>query len=123
MLPSFLVEETTVRESGESAVFDANEHSNQNLLLTFSVTHAIEHESIGIEIHGSKDGMSWPARPIASLTPKFYCGSYQLVLPRSEARYLKARWRVMRWSRDARPPFFSFYIIAEVERAIAAGAA
>jgi hypothetical protein len=123
MLPTFLVEETTVRESGESAVFDANEHSDQNLLLTFGVTHAIEHESIGIEIHGSKDGLSWPARPIASLTPKFYCGTYQLVLPRCEARYLKARWRLIRWSRDERPPFFRFYIFAEAERVRAAGAA
>lgn len=123
MLPTFLVEETTVRESGESAVFDANEHSNRDLLLTFGVTHAIEQESIGIEIHGSKDGASWSGKPIASLTPKFYCGTYQLVLPQGEARYLKARWRVMRWSRDERPPFFRFYIFAETERARAAGAA
>src|ERR1700733_5676224 len=123
MLPTFLVEETTVRESGESLVFDANEHSHHNLLLTFGVTHAIEHESIGIEIHGSKDGLSWPGRPIASLTPKFYCGTYQLVLPGCEARYLKARGRVMGWSREGRPPFFRFYIFAEAERARAAGAA
>jgi hypothetical protein len=123
MLPTFLVEETTVRESGESPVFDANQHFNHNLVLTFGVTHAIEHESIGIEIHGSKDGMSWPGKPIACLTPKFYCGTYQLVLPRCEARYLKARWRVTRWSRDHRPPFFRFYIFAEAERARAAGAA
>jgi hypothetical protein len=123
MLPTFLVEETTVRESGESPIFDANAHSNQNLLLTFGVTHAIEHQSIGIEIHGSKDGLSWPARPIASLTPKFYCGTYQLVLPRCEARYLKASWRVTRWSGDKRPPFFRFYIFAEAERVRAAGAA
>jgi hypothetical protein len=123
MLPTFLVEEITVRESGESSVFDANEHFNQSLMLTFGVTHAIEHESIGIEIHGSKDGLSWPAKPITSLTPKFYCGTYQLVLPRCEARYLKARWRVIRWSRDERPPFFRFYIFAESPRVRAAGAA
>jgi hypothetical protein len=123
MLPTFLVEETTVRESGESAVFDANEHSGQTLLLTLGVTHAIEQESIGLEIHGSEDGFSWPAKPIASLTPKFYCGTYELVLPRREARYLKAKWRVTRWSRDHRPPFFSFYIFAEAERARVAGAA
>jgi hypothetical protein len=123
MLPTFLVEETTVRESGESAVFDANEYSGKTLLLTLGVTHAIEHESIGVEIHGSKDGLDWPAKPMASLTPKFYCGTYQLVLPKFEARYLKARWRVMRWSRDDRPPFFSFYVFAEAERVRAAGAA
>ena len=123
MLPNFLVEETTVRESGESAVFDANEHCNHNLLLTLGVTHAIEKQSITLEIHGSTDGLSWPAKPIASLTPKFYCGTYQLVLPKCEMRYLKARWRVIRWSRDERPPFFSIYIFAEAQRARAAGAA
>jgi hypothetical protein len=123
MLPNFLVEETTVRESGESAIFDANEYSSRDVLLTFGVTHAIEQESIGLEIHGSKDGLSWPANPITSLTPKFYCGTYQLVLPRCEARYLKARWRVTRWSRDERPPFFRFYVFAETERARTAGAA
>jgi hypothetical protein len=86
MLPVFLVEETTVRESGESAVFDTGDHSNQNLLLTFGITHAVEHQSIGIDIQGSHDGLSWPAKPVVSFTPKFYCGTYQMVVPRCEAR-------------------------------------
>ena len=46
MLPIFLVEETTVRESGQSAVFDASEHYNQNILLTFGITHALEHKAL-----------------------------------------------------------------------------
>jgi len=116
MLPLFLVEESTVRESGESAIFDASELSSQNLLLTFGITHAVEDQSIGLDIHGSKDGLSWPSKPIASLTPKFYCGTYHLMLPGVEARYLKAAWRVSRWSRADQRPFFRFYIFAEQAR-------
>ena len=125
MSPVFLVEETTVRESGESAVFDTNETSNQNLSLTFSITHAIEHESIRIDILGSADGMSWSPEPIVSFAPKSWCGTYHLKLTRCEARYLKAVWRVVRWSRADPQPFFRFHISAQRERsrAAAAGAA
>lgn len=112
MLPEFLVEETTVRQSGESAVFDASEHFNHDLVLTFTITHAIERESIGIEIAGSNDGVSWSSRPVVSFTPKCYCGTYQVRLPSGEARYLKAKWRVLRWSRSDDLPFFRFHLAA-----------
>ena len=113
MLPIFLVEETTVRESGQSDMFDASGHSNQNLMLTFGITHAVERESIGVEVHGSKDGLVWPPQPLVRFTPKFYCGTYELILPRFEARYLKAVWSVKRWSRGADQPFFRFYLFAQ----------
>jgi hypothetical protein len=122
MLPMFLIEETTVRESGESVIFDASEQWNQNLALTLGITHAIEQESIGIDILGSKDGLSWSLKPIARLAPKSYCGTYQLILPRSEAqgseaRYIKAVWRVLRWSGGDDRPFFRFYLYVEPARA------
>jgi hypothetical protein len=117
MLPVFLVEETTVRESGQSAVFDATEHSGQSLLLTFGITHAVERESIGIDIHGSKDGLVWSRKPLVSFTPKSYCGTYDLSLPRCETQYLKAAWSVKRWSRDEDQPFFRFYLFAQAARA------
>jgi hypothetical protein len=124
MLSFFLVEEVTVRESGESAVFDAGEYRDQDLLLTFGITHAIENESIGIHIKGSQDGLHWSTKSVVSFAPKFYCGSYHLVLHRCEVRYLKAVWSVLRWSRGDRP-FFRFYIRAQSARncAVAAGAA
>ena len=117
MLPIFLVEETTVHGSGQSAVFDAREYSQQNLLLTFGITHAVEQESIGLDIFGSKDGQCWPLKPIVSLSPKFYCGTYHVMVPSSEARYFKAAWKVQRWSRADRRPFFRFYIFAQPARA------
>jgi hypothetical protein len=122
MLPNFLIEETTVRESGESAVFDASEHSNNNLLLEVGITHAVEQESIGIDILGSQDGISWIPKPIASLASKSYCGTYQLILPRSRAQYFKAVWRVQRWSQADPRPFFSFYLVAQPAQARTASA-
>jgi len=116
MLPVFLVEETIVRESGESAVFDATEHHDQNLVLTFRITHAVEDESIDIDIQGSKDGFSWLPDPLARFAPKSYCGTYRLTLPRSHARYLKAVWKVLRWSRADRRAFFCFSIVAQPVR-------
>lgn len=117
MLPLFLVEETTVRESGESAVFDVSEHAKQNLLLTFGITHAVEQESIGITIHGSSDGFTWKPRPLVSFAPKSYCGTYQLILPRCEARYLKVVWQVARWSQNGSRPYFRFYVFARPAQA------
>jgi hypothetical protein len=116
MLPMFLIEETTVRESGESAVFDASEHATRHFVLTLGITHAVEQESIGIDIHGSEDGLFWSPTPIVSLAPKSYCGTYQLILPRCEARYIKAVWRVRRWSGGDQRPFFRFYLFAEPAR-------
>jgi hypothetical protein len=116
MLPMFLIEETTARESGESAIFDASEHCTRNLVLTLGITHAVEHESIGLDIHGSDDGVSWSPKPIVSLAPKSYCGTYQLILRRCESRYVKAVWNVRRWSGVDHRPFFRFYIFVEEER-------
>jgi hypothetical protein len=125
MLPNFLIEETTVRESGESAVFDASKNLTPNLLLILGITHAVEHESIGIDILGSTDGMVWSSRPLVTFTPKSYCGIYKLVVPTAETPYLKAVWRPQRWSRADHRPFFRFYLLAEParERVLAASAA
>lgn len=113
MLPDFLVEETAIRESGESTILDTRNCLNENLHLTFCITHAVENESIGVDIYGSKDGLHWPAKPIACFTPKYYCGTYHLLAPVGEARCIKAVWRVVRWSRADNRPFFRFYITAE----------
>ena len=113
MLPDFLIEETTVRESGESSIFDASENPKQHLLLTLGITHAVEHESMGVDILASKDGRTWLPKPIVSFTPKSYCGTYTMIVSTSETPYLKAVWRPHRWSRADHRPFFRFYLCAE----------
>jgi hypothetical protein len=124
MLPNFFVEETTIREGGESAVIPVGEYVDQNLLLTLGITHAMEQESLDVDIYASGDGKSWPEKPVVSFARKFYCGTYQMILPRSETRFLKAVWRVSRWGRNGSRPFFRFYLFAQETRARAmAGAA
>ena len=125
MLPNFLIEETTVRESGESAVFDASKNPTSNLLLILGITHAVEHESIGVDILGSPDGRTWLPRPLGSFTPKSYCGTYKVIVPTARTPFLKAVWRPQRWSRADHRPFFRFYLLAEPsqERVLAASAA
>ena len=113
LLPEFLIEETTVREAGESPVFDASENPDQNLLLTLGITHAVEQESIGVDILGSKDGVTWAAGPVVSFTPKSYCGTYKMVVPTCDTPYLKAVWCPKRWSKCDSRPFFRMYLHAE----------
>lgn len=124
MLPNFLLEESTVRESGESLAFDLEDHSSDNLLLTLGITHAVEQESIDVEILGSHDGETWSQKPLATFTQKFYCGTYQTILPRSSYKYVKAVWRMHRWARGGSRPFFRFYLFVQPARVRAlAGAA
>jgi hypothetical protein len=122
MLPDFLVSETTVRESGESFAFAVDEYAKAGLVLTLGITHAMEQESLDLEIYDSSDGQAWPARPVATFNRKFYCGTYQLPLPRAAGPFLKAVWRVHRWGRSEAPPLFRFYLFAQEARALAVGA-
>jgi len=124
MLPNFFVEEITVRECGESAPFPLGEDGGQRLLLTLGITHATEQESLDVDVYASEDGEKWVEKPIAGFPRKFYCGTYQMVVPPGTGRYLRAVWRVSRWGRGENRPFFRFYVFAQVVRARAmAGAA
>jgi hypothetical protein len=117
MLPGFLVQETTVRESGESAVFEIGQNAPRSLLLTLSITHSVEQQNIHLDIYASQDGAMWPSSPLASFPQKYYCGEYQMTVVSCGIRYLKAVWRVSRWARNDRRPFFRFYIRADSARA------
>jgi hypothetical protein len=123
MLPDFVVSETTVREYGESPVFELDEHGATGLVLTLGITHAMEQQSLDVDILASIDGRDWSDKPIAGFTRKYYCGTYQLLLPPAHDRFLKAVWRVNRWGRRDTRPFFRFYLFAQESRSRAAGAA
>ncbi len=123
MLPDFLVSETMVRESGESFAFVLDERGTTGLILTLGITHAMEQESLDLEIYDSSDGERWSDRPLAGFARKYYCGTYQLLLPSSAGRYLKAVWRVNHWGRNEARPLFRFYLFAQEARSLVAGAA
>lgn len=114
MLPEYVLEEVTIRESGESAVLDLEQETNQSLLLTLGITHAVEQESVDVKILGSHDGVVWQEE--VNFPQKFYCGTYQQLLPKNVYRFLKAAWRVNRWGRGDIRPFFRMYIFAQGAR-------
>jgi hypothetical protein len=120
MLPGFLIEETTVRESGESAVFEIGQNASRTLLLTLSITHSVEQQNIHLDIYGSQDGKIWTSHPLVSFPRKCYCGEYHTTVASCGIRYLKAVWRVSRWARNDRRPFFRFCIFADLARTRAA---
>src|ERR1051326_90615 len=124
MLPNFLVQETTVRESGESQVVSLENATDRNILLTLGITHAMEEESLDVNIHASEDGQKWSSAPVATFTRKYYCGTYQLLLSAGHnAKFVKVSWKVNRWGKGEDRPFFRFYLFAQEARARAAGAA
>ncbi len=116
MLPDFLLKETTIRESGESELFEIARQDCGQLLVTFGITHAVENQSVNLEIHSSQDGEIWAVRPLAAFPAKCYCGEYQMMVSPRDARFLKVKWRVSRWSRSGERPFFRVYVFADLVR-------
>jgi len=114
---AILMEEMSVREAGEGPVFDAAVFEGRPVVLTLGITHAVEQESIELDLFASADGNSWTARPVASFTAKSWCGTYQAVLPAPEVgtsqRFLRPVWRVSRWARGGGIPFFRIYLFGE----------
>ena len=107
-MTQFVVEQTAVREAGESPAFDCGEEP-QTLTLTLGITHALERESIDVLIFDSRDGVRWKPAPLAHFTPKYYCGVYKMTVLRPHERYLRAMWRMQRWG-DGAKPYFGFYL-------------
>jgi hypothetical protein len=112
-VPQFLVEDTAVQGPGEGPIFDTQAFSGQPFLLTLGITHAVEQESLELDLLASDDGVNWQPRPVVSFTPKFYCGTYHAPFGSLGHRYLKPVWRASRWARGSDKPFFRFYLHAE----------
>jgi hypothetical protein len=116
MLPAFLIEETTVRETGTGPALDVGENRGDTIILTFGITRIIEQESIDLSIWGSTDGTDWGTKSIATFPQKFYCGTYQILVDLSahpEVRYVRAKWAVNRWGKGDPKPLFTIYAFAQ----------
>jgi hypothetical protein len=112
----FLQPPTTITANGQSESVDLNSLQGRPLLLRLGITRVVEQESLDVAIHGSADGETWSAAPLASFPQKFYEGTSQLVLDLSataDVRYLRAQWKVNRWGRGDLTPSFDFYVGAE----------
>jgi len=116
MLPAFLIEETTVRETGTGPALDLGENRSDTIILTFGITRIIEQESIDLSIWGSADGTDWGTKAIATFPQKFYCGTYQILVDLSaypNVRHVRAKWAVNRWGKGDPKPLFTIYAFAQ----------
>jgi hypothetical protein len=116
MLPNFLLPESIARADGAGPEIDLGSQQGKLLVLTLGITRIIEQESLEVSVWGSNDGENWGVRPFATFPPKFYCGLYSTLLnlsSRPEVRYVRAQWKMSRWSRGDVMPMFGFYVYAE----------
>jgi hypothetical protein len=114
MLPSFLLTERQVNESGFTPALDLGTSLTDPIEIIFGITHAKEQQSLDLSIWGSEDGQNWGERPLLTFPQKYYCGTYQLSLhpSRRHVRFLQARWHVTRWGHSSKATVFGFYIMA-----------
>lgn len=106
MLPCFVLEEKTIRESGESTVLDLGVDFPRGLTLTLEITHAVERGTLHMDVLGSHDGELWGSKPMASFPAKNYCGNYEAHCGGNFHRYLKAVWHVAGGTRGGARPLF-----------------
>ena len=111
MLPQFLLPETVARQDGIGVEL---EPEVRILRLTLGITRIIAQESLEVSVWGSADGEQW--RPLVAFPQKFYCGTYSILIDlrrHPDVRYLRAEWKMGRWTRDERAPLFEFYLRAD----------
>jgi len=116
MVPNFLLEDQLVRQDGSGSPIDLGESRPEFLSLTLGITRIIEQESLDVSVWGSADGENWGERPVAAFPQKFYCGVYTILVDltgHSDARYLRAQWKVNRWGRGEQKPLFDVYLFAQ----------
>ena len=109
-LSAALLPETTIREAGSGPTLQLPDPRSDVLSLTLRIMRSIEQESLRVSIWGSADGVDWGTDPLLNLPRKFYCGTYTAALDltdRPEIRFLRAAWKVKRWSQGDQVPVFT----------------
>jgi hypothetical protein len=114
MIDTFLVpQKMTVSAKGDGEAVDVSGATNRVFLLTLNITNIVEQESLDVAIHGSADGSTWSAKPIAAFPQKFYRGEHPLLLDltaQADVILIRAHWEVARWGRGSETPMFEFSV-------------
>ena len=114
MLPRFLLPETVARQDGMGAEMPVESKIVQ---LTLGITRIIAQGNLEVSIWGSQDGAQWLL--LVAFPQKFYCGTYSMLVDlrqHPDVRYLRAQWKMGRWTQDERAPLFEFYLRMEAGR-------
>jgi len=114
MIDTFLVPEKTVATAkGDGPAVDVHSAEHRVLLATLRISQIVEQEALDVSLHGSADGASWSAKPLASFAQKFYCGETPLLLDLAahpDVAFVRAHWEVSRWGRGPETPRFEFAV-------------
>jgi len=116
MLPKLLVPEHIENTNGVGPVVELGADWEKLVVLTLAIDRVVEQEALQISIWGSPDNQNWGVRPLTSFPPKSYCGVYSQLLNmtrHNDVRYLRAEWKMSRWSKPASDPLFEFCLLAE----------
>jgi hypothetical protein len=127
MIEAFLVPENTIATTkGDGPTLDLGDSSTRVFLVNLGISDIVEQEALDVSIHGSADGTTFDAKPIAAFPQKFYCGETPLLVDLSskpEVKAIRAHWDVNRWGRGPETPRFEFCVtIREVPQEIVAEA-
>ena len=115
-LPNFILPESVQRADGESEAIELGDSQGSVIVLTLGITRILEQESLDVSIWASNDGENWGDKPLVAFPQKFYCGTYTILLDlasASDARFLKAKWKMSRWGRGEPKAMFGFYLFAQ----------
>jgi len=112
-----LLEDTTVALDGVGPAVRLSWEPGNLLVLTLVISRIVEREAVLVSLWGSADGTDWGVSPLVSFSPKYYCGTYSVLLnlaARGDIRYLRVHWHLKRSQRKAEyPTVCEFCVYAE----------
>lgn len=114
----YIVAECAARSDGCGPVFELSSSERAKLLVvTVAINGVLEYETLFVSIWGSPDAKDWGKAPVASFSPRSYCGSYSLLLnlaARPNIKYIRAVWRMQPWKSRTKETMFDFYVAVEL---------
>jgi hypothetical protein len=114
MIDTLLVPLKTIANAkADGPAVDISSAASRVFLLTLNINEIVEQESLDVTIHGSADGITWEAKPVAAFPQKFYRAEHPLLLDLSAhpaVKFVRAHWEVARWGRGSETPMFDFNV-------------
>jgi hypothetical protein len=113
----YVVPECAACSDGCGPVFELSSSERGKLLVvTLAINRVLEYETLFVSIWGSPDTENWGTAPLASFSPKYYCGVYSTLLnlaARPNIKYIRADWRIQRWKSRTKEVMADFRVAVE----------
>jgi len=113
----YVVPECAACSDGCGPVFELSSSERGKLLVvTLAINCVLEQETMFVSIWGSPDAENWGTAPLASFSPKNYCGVYSILLNlagRQNIKYIRADWKMRRWKSRTKEVMVDFFIAIE----------